>query len=90
MKLLFNLEVIEGSRVRARPSAYLTALDRQEQLAAVREFLSWAEREATENADPQARAEAEIGIATARQYLDKLEPEQSRIITDSRAGEKHD
>ncbi len=56
----------------------------------MREFLSWAEREATENADPQARAKAEIGIATARQYLDKLEPEQSRIITDSRTGENHD
>jgi hypothetical protein len=87
MKLLFNLEVIEGNRIRARPSDYLNALEPQEQLAAVREFLAWAEREAADNTDPRARAEAEIGIATARQFLDRLEREQGRIITDARGSD---
>lgn len=90
MKLLFNLEVIEGNRIRARPSDYLNALSPPEQLAAVREFLAWAEQEATGNTDPRARAEAEIGIATARQFLERLEGQQARIITDPRGRENHD
>ncbi|MGB5473963.1 MAG: hypothetical protein WBQ78_10855 [Gammaproteobacteria bacterium] len=90
MKLLFNLEVIEGNRVRARPSDYLNSLEPQGQLAAVREFLAWAEQEVAGNSDPQARAEAEIGIATARQFLDRLEQTQARIITDPRGSQTHD
>ena len=39
MKLLFNLEVLEGSRIKARPSDYLKSLPVQQQLEAVREFL---------------------------------------------------
>ena len=45
MQLLFNLDVIEGNRVRARPSEYLRSLPPDEQARAVREFLQWAERE---------------------------------------------
>ena len=74
MKLLFNLEVVEGNRVRARPSDYLKSLTAVQQIEAVTEFLAWAEAEARDNQDPQARAEAEIGIATAREFLDKSKP----------------
>lgn len=81
MKLLFNLDVVEGNRVRARPSAYLQSLPAEEQLAAVTEFLQWAEQEARDNQDPQARAEAEIGVATATEYLNKLDYAGVQIYT---------
>jgi hypothetical protein len=80
VKLLFNLEVISGNRVRARPSDYLRSLPREQQLSEVRSFLAWAEREASENTDPAARAEAEIGIATAREFLDQAAG-QGPVIT---------
>lgn len=81
MKLLFNLDVMEGNRITARPSEYLQSLPADQQLAAVTEFLHWAEREARNNQDLQARAEAEIGIATAREYLNKLEHAGVKIYT---------
>ena len=81
MKLLFNLDVIEGNRVKARPSDYLKSLPVDQQVTAVTEFLNWAENEARNNEDLQARAEAEIGVATAREYLQKLEHEPQRIYT---------
>jgi hypothetical protein len=73
VKLLFNLDVIEGNRVTARPSDYLQSLPRERQIAEVTEFLRWAESEASGAKDLKARAEAEIGIATAREYLAGLE-----------------
>lgn len=90
MKLLFNLEVIEGNRIRARPSDYLNSLGPQEQHAAVTEFLAWAEHEAASNTDPKARAEAGIGIATAKEFLEALERQQPRIITETRGNSTHD
>ena len=78
MKLLFNLEVMEDKRIRARPSEYLQSLSFDQQHAAVTEFLEWAEAEVRDNTNPQARAEAEIGIATAREFLEKMQP---RIYT---------
>lgn len=80
MKLLFNLEVISGNRVRAQPSDYLRSLPPAQQQEAVREFLAWAENEARNSTDPRARAEAEIGIATAREFLEKAE-KTSPILT---------
>ena len=71
MKLLFNLDVLEGNRVRARPSDYLKSLPPEQQIAAVREFLQWAENVAKNDPDEQARAEAEIGVATAKEFLEK-------------------
>ena len=87
MKLLFNLDIVEGNRIRARPSEYLQSLPADRQLAAVTEFLEWAEAEARDNPDPQARTEAEIGIATAQEFLDKLQP---RIYTGSDKGQPHE
>ena len=81
MKLLFNLDVIAGNRVSARPSEYLQSLPPDEQLSAVTEFLQWARQEARDNQDPQARAEAEIGIATATEYLTRLEHAGGQIYT---------
>ena len=81
MKLLFNLEVIEGNRVKARPSDYLKSLPVDEQVMAVTEFLNWAEIEVASSKDPQARAEAEIGVATAREFLQKLETAAQHIYT---------
>lgn len=81
MKLLFNLDVIEGNRVREHPSAYLQSLSAEQQLQAVTEFLEWAEQAAQSGSDPQARAEAEVGIATAREYLGKLQGDSPRIYT---------
>lgn len=81
MKLLFNLEVVEGNRVKARPSDYLQSLAVNEQITAVTEFLHWAEKEARDNEDLQARAEAEIGVATATEFLQKLEQGAARIYT---------
>lgn len=81
MKLLFNLEVLEGNRVKARPSTYLKSLSADEQVTAVTEFLNWAENEVAGSKDPQARAEAEIGVATAREFLQKLETGGQRIYT---------
>jgi len=90
MQLLFNLDVIEGNRVRARPSGYLRSLPPDEQLKAVSEFLQWAEREAANNSNPQARAEAEIGIATAREFLQTLQVDTPHIYTGKEAEEPHD
>ena len=56
MKLLFNLEVIEGKRVKARPSDHLKSLPVDEQIKAVTEFLNWAEKQIRNSEDPQARA----------------------------------
>lgn len=81
MKLLFNLDVIEGNRVRARPSDYLKSLPAVQQIAAVEEFLQWAENTAQNDPDEQARAEAEIGIATAKEFLDKVQNPAARIFT---------
>jgi len=86
MKLLFNLEVIEGSRVKARPSDYLKSLPAEQQITAVEEFLQWAENAAKNDPDQQARAEAEIGIATAKEFLDKLQNGAARIYT----GDRHE
>ena len=83
MKLLFNLEVIEGNRIKASPSDYLKSLPRDQQITAVREFLDWAENEVSSSEDPQARAEAEIGVATATEFLQKLEAGTTRIYTGS-------
>ena len=83
MKLLFNLEVIEGNRIKANPSDYLKSLPVDQQITAVTEFLGWAENEARTNEDLQARAETEIGIATAREFLQKLEQGAARIYTGS-------
>jgi hypothetical protein len=88
MKLLFNLDVIEGNRVKARPSEYLVSLPADQQITAVREFLHWAENEARSNEDLQARAEAEIGVATATEYLQKLENGAGRIYTGSDRGKQ--
>jgi len=90
MQLLFNLEVVAGNRVSARPSDYLRSLPPDEQARAVSEFLQWAEHEAANNSDPQARAEAEIGIATAREYLQKLQAETPRIYTGKQPEDPHD
>ena len=90
MKLLFNLEVIEGNRVRATPSDYLKSLAINEQVTAVTEFLHWCEQEVRDNKDPQARAEAEIGVATASEYLEKLEQGAARIYTGADNRKPHD
>jgi hypothetical protein len=90
MKLLFNLEVVSGNRVRARPSEYLRSLPQAEQAAAVKEFLQWAESEAANNNNPQARAEAEIGIATAREFLQTLQANTPLIYTGKEAKKPHD
>lgn len=87
MKLLFNLEVVEDNRIRARPSEYLQSLPADQQLAAVREFLEWAETEARDNPDPRGRAEAGIGAATAQEFLEKLQP---RIYTGSDKGQQRE
>jgi hypothetical protein len=89
MKLLFNLEVIEGKRIKAQPSTYLKSLPRSRQIAEVSEFLEWAQREARGNSDLTARAEAEIGIATAREFLDRLD-QQTHIITGDNGKPDHD
>ena len=44
MKLLFNLEVTESNRVKARPSDYLKSLVVNEQITAVTEFLQKLEQ----------------------------------------------
>ena len=81
MKLLFNLDVIKGNRIKARPSDYLRSLPQERQLAEVTEFLRWAENEARSNQDPKTRAEAEIGVVTAREFLEKLGQAESVIYT---------
>ncbi len=83
MKLLFNLDVVEGNRVRARPSDYLKSLPVSEQITAVTEFLHWAEQEQRDSKNAKARAEAGIGVATATEYLEKLEQGAARIYTGS-------
>ena len=89
MKILLNLEVMEGNRVKARPSEYLKSLPVDEQITAVTEFLNWAENEVRNSDDPQARAEAEIGVATASEFLQKLQNGAARIYTGS-TDRKHD
>lgn len=81
MKLLFNLDVVEGNRIKAHPSDYLRSLPRERQLEEVTEFLRWAETEVKTNQDPKARAEAGIGVVTAREFLDKLGQAESVIYT---------
>lgn len=90
MKLLFNLDVIEGNRIKARPSDYLKSLPVNEQITAVTEFLHWAEQEARDNENMQARAEAGIGVATATEYLEKLEQDRTRIYTGADNRKPHD
>ena len=90
MKLLFNLDVIEGNRVKARPSDHLKSLPVDQQITAVTEFLSWAENEARDSDNPQARAEAEIGIATAKEFLQKLENGAPRIYTGNNDRKDHE
>lgn len=90
MKLLFNLDVIEGNRVRARPSEYLQSLSVEQQVQAVSEFLQWAEQEVQTNPGQQARAEAEIGIATAREYLDRLQHGTPGIYTGADQRKDHE
>jgi len=84
MKLLFNLDVIEGNRVKARPSDYLKSLPAEQQVTEVQEFLQWAENAAQNDPDEKARAEAEIGIATAKEFLEKLKSGAARIYTEGR------
>jgi len=90
MKLLFNLDVVAGNRIRARPSDYLRSLPHEEQIREVTGFLQWAEREAASNSDPQARAEAEIGIATAREFLQTLQADTPPIYSGRQPGKPHD
>ncbi len=90
MKLLFNLEVVAGNRIRARPSDYLRSLPPDEQHREVTGFLQWAEHEAVNNSNPQARAEAEIGIATAREFLQTLQADTPRIYTGNGPEKPHD
>jgi hypothetical protein len=90
MKLLFNLDVIDGNRVKARPSEYLKSLPVEQQITAVTEFLDWAESEARNSENPQARAEAEIGVATAMEFLQKLEAAAPRIYTGANNRSEHD
>ena len=84
MKLLFNLDVIEGNRIKARPSDYLKSLPADQQIAAMEEFLQWAEDAAQNDPDPKARAEAGIGVVTAREFLDTLKNAATRIYTGDR------
>ena len=81
MKLLFNLDVIEGNRLKARPGDYLKSLPAEQQITALEEFLQWAENAAKNDPDPQARAEAGIGIVTAKEFLDKLQNATTPIYT---------
>ncbi len=90
MKLLFNLDVIDGNRVKARPSDYLKSLPVDQQITAVTEFLDWAENEVCSSENPQARAEAEIGVATAREFLQQLEAAAPRIYTGDNERNDHD
>ena len=90
MKLLFNLDVIDGNRVKARPSDYLKSLPVDQQITAVTEFLDWAESEVRNSENPQARAEAEIGVATAREFLQKLQAAAPRIYTGANDRNDHD
>ena len=90
MKLLFNLDVIDGNRVKARPSDYLKSLPVDQQITAVTEFLDWAESEVRNSENPQARAEAEIGVATAREFLQKLKAAAPRIYTGANDRNDHD
>jgi len=83
MKLRFNLDVTEDRHVTARPSDYLKSLPVDQQISAVTEFLNRAENEVRINTDPQARAETGIGVATAREFLQKLEKSAPRIYTGS-------
>jgi hypothetical protein len=73
MKLLFNLDVTEGNCVKARPGDYLQSLPVDRQIAEVTESLHRAESAAASGKGLEARAAAEIGVATAREYLARLE-----------------
>ena len=81
MKLLFNIDVIEGNRVKARPSDYLKSLPAEQQISEVEEFLEWAENAVQNDPDQTARAEAEIGVATAKEFLNKMKNPAARIYT---------
>jgi len=81
MKLLFNLDVFKGYKAKARHSDYLKSLPAEQQIAAVAEFLQWAENAAQNDPDEQARAEAGIGIATAREFPDRKQNAAARIYT---------
>jgi len=83
MKLPLNLEVTEGDHIRARPSAYRTSLPADQQITAVTKLLSWMENEVRNCTEPQAPAEAEIGAATAREFLQWPEEAAPRIYTGS-------
>ena len=72
MKLLYKLDVTEDSRVTARPCDYLKSLPVEQQITAVTEILNRAESEVRNNTGPQTHV-AGIGVATAREFLQKLE-----------------
>lgn len=80
MKLLFNMEIVDGNRIQAHPGDYLRSLLSDEQVGAVRGFPDQADTGVRDNPDPQACAEAGIGIVSAHQFLDGLQ-ETPRICT---------
>lgn len=90
MKLLFNLEVVPGRRVGARPGDYLRSLPHDAQVAALSEFLRGSERTARESDDARMRAEAGIGIATVGEHLQTLCNSAPRIDTRGRREEADD
>ena len=81
MKLLFNLDVVEGNKLEARPGDYLKALPAKQQITEVEAFLQWAEDAAKNDPNPQARAEAEIGVVTTKEFLDAMQNAAARIYT---------
>ena len=52
MKLLFNLDVVEGNKLKARPGDYLQALPAKQQITEVEAFLQWAEDAAKKRPGP--------------------------------------
>ena len=87
MKLLFNLDVIEGNRIKARPLEHRKSLPADPQIAALEEFLQWTGNAARNDPHPQARAEAGFGSATAREFHDALQ-NTTRIYTGD--GDRHE
>jgi hypothetical protein len=71
MKLLCNLVVTEDNPASARPSDCLESLPHDQQITAVTEFLNRAGNGVRNNQDPQARAEAGIGVVTATGFFTK-------------------
>ena len=90
MKLLLDLDVVAGNRLRARPGDYLRSLPHAGQVAVVSEFLHLADKTRAEAVDPQARAEAGIGIATAREFLQKLPAAAPQIYAGRQKKDPHD